>query len=67
MKYLRYTDGYKVYATCIVGIAAILINHFSTHQIPGVSINDADWLNNIWSMVLIMAGRSAMPDKKGTI
>lgn len=63
-KYLT-LDGYKVYATCIVGIAAILINHFEVYQIPGVQFNDANWLDNIWSLVLVMAGRSAMPDKKG--
>lgn len=64
---MKYIDGYKVYVTCGVGIAAILLNHFGVYQIPGVTFNDADWLNNIWALVLVMAGRSAMPDKKGII
>ena len=64
---LKVLDGYKVYGLCLIGIAAILVNHFSGQTIPGVQFNDADWLTNIWYLLGVMAGRNAMPDKKGII
>jgi hypothetical protein len=61
---MKFLDGYKVYIGCIVAIAAIIAAHLG-YDIPGVHVDDADWLNDIYYAVMVMAGRNAMPDKKG--
>jgi len=56
-------DGYKTYVTLAVGIVVILANHF--HLLPdslagAVNLDDKNWLQNIFTLVLGMTGRSAL-------
>jgi hypothetical protein len=59
-----FLNGYKIYLGCIIGMAALTV-HFLGFQIPYMEVNDANYGNNMWALIMVMAGRSAMPDKKG--
>ena len=52
-------DGNKTYIAAGVGILVILTNHF-IGPVPGVQLDSSQWLTDIWSLVLVMAGRSGM-------
>ena len=52
--------GKKTYLSVALGIAVILANHFLGISIPGVQLNDAEWMTNIWQLILVATGRSAM-------
>jgi hypothetical protein len=65
-KVVNSVNGYKVYIGCLIGIAALTLHLFGV-QIPNLNVNDADYGNNVWSLIMVMFGRSAMPDKKGLV
>ncbi len=52
---LAWLSGKKLIFAAVVGIVAILANHFLGH-IPGMDINDNNWLADIWSLLLIIFG-----------
>ena len=52
-------NGYKMYAACLVGILAILVNHFIA-PIPGIDVDQGNWLDQVWTLIMIMTGRSAL-------
>lgn len=52
-------DGNKTYIAAVLGAAVILANHAGIH-IPGVQLNPNDWLNQLWDVVLLVTGRSAL-------
>ena len=60
-KAVRKTDGWKTYLLCVAGIAVILVNHFVA-TVPGTSGDSAEWLNNIYQLLLVMTGRRALSE-----
>ena len=52
-------DGFKVYALCVVGALAVLINHFAA-TVPGTSGDSSDWLAQLWGIAMVAAWRSAL-------
>lgn len=56
---LQAVDGYKTYILCAVGIVVVLVNHF-VGQVPGTSPDSANWLDSIWTILMVAAGRSAV-------
>lgn len=65
---MKYINGYKVYIGCVVAMG-VLTAHLLGYSIPYVKmdIDDAQYANNMWALVMVMFGRNAMPDKKGII
>ena len=53
-------SGKKTYLAAGFGIIIILVVHFLKVPIPGVTIDDNNWMTDLWSLVLVMCGRSAV-------
>lgn len=50
--------GKKTYIAAGVGILAVFVNHFV--HVPGMSNDPANWLNDIYSLILVLTGRAAL-------
>ena len=59
MSILNALDGYKTYILAAIGVLVILANHF-LGPVPGTPGDSANWLSDIWAMLLVAAGRSAV-------
>ena len=59
MDILAKIDGYKTYLVLAVGALVVLANHF-IGPIPNVTLNSANWLTDLWTLVLGGAARSAI-------
>lgn len=57
--FLQSIDGYKTYIVLAFGVLAVLVNHF-IGPIPNVNLNSANWLTDIWTLLLGGAARSAL-------
>ncbi|MGP0093064.1 MAG: hypothetical protein ACLPKB_24445 [Xanthobacteraceae bacterium] len=53
-------DGAKTYIGAGIGILVIVLNHFWGLSIPGVRIDDANWLAHVWALGMVMFGRHAL-------
>ena len=53
-------SGYKTYIASGLGIIVILAVHFLGVTIPGVTLDSNNWMTDIWSLVLVITGRSAI-------
>lgn len=58
---LAKVNGYKTYILCTLGIIVVVVNHYFG-PIQGVSVgtDDKNWLDTIYQLLLVMAGRSAV-------
>jgi hypothetical protein len=52
-------DGHKTYILCALAIVVVLVNHF-WGPFEKLDIDPANWLNDIWTYLLIASGRSAL-------
>lgn len=58
-------NGYKTYILCALGVLIILVNHF-VGQVPGTPSDSPDWLSQIYQLLLVATGRSALSKMKET-
>lgn len=56
---LKSIDGYKTYILLALGVVMVLVNHFVA-PIPNVNLNSANWLTDLWELLLGGAARSAL-------
>lgn len=53
-------NGNKTYLAVAVGIIVVLANAFLGVPIPGVSLDKATWMQDLWTLILVATGRSAV-------
>jgi hypothetical protein len=60
MQFLQQLDGYKTYIAIALGAVVVLANAFLGVSIPGVTLDKSNWLQDLWALVLLATGRSAI-------
>jgi hypothetical protein len=58
--FLASVDGLKTYIGAGIGILAVLVTHFLHIPIPGVQLDDTQWLSSVYTLFMVIAGRSAI-------
>lgn len=53
-------NGYKTYLLLAAAAIAIIANHFSPGSIPGMTLDPANWVNDLWKVALGGGFRSAL-------
>lgn len=58
--FLKLIDGNKTHIFAALGIVVVTLSHFSGLKLPGVNIDDAQWLSTDYTLLGIMCGRDAL-------
>ena len=58
--FLESISGHKTYIAVAIGILVVLANAFLGVPIPGVSLDKTTWMQDLWTLILIATGRSAV-------
>ena len=53
-------QGWKTYIGVGIAILAVLAVHFLQIKIPGMTVDDSNWLATVWELVMLAFGRSAL-------
>lgn len=53
-------DGKKTHITAAIGMIVVAWVHFSGQPIPGVKVDDSQWLTTEWYLLGVMCGRDAV-------
>jgi hypothetical protein len=57
---LALVDGKKTHIGAGLGLVVVLAHHFLGINVPGVAYDDTQWLAQSYTLLMVMAGRSAL-------
>lgn len=57
---LKAVDGYKTYIVLACGVLTLVLNHFGWLPAGTIPNNPTNWLNDIFTLMLVGTGRSAL-------
>ena len=55
-----WVDGKKTHIGAAIGLVTVLAHHFLGINVPGVAYDDTQWLAQSYTLLMVMAGRSAI-------